>query len=153
MNTLQTQISTDLKDAMRNREALRLETIRSIKTAFTNELVKLDRTPQDELSDEEAMAVIKRLHKQRLEAAEQYTAGERPDLADKETAEAEVLAAYLPEQMSDQDLEKLVADTLTSAGINDMSKMGVAIGTVMKQVDGKADGKRVQQHVKAFLAS
>jgi len=147
MNSLQQKISDDLKDAMRNREALRLETIRSIKTAFTNELVTLKRTPQDELEDNEALTVIKRLHKQRIEASDQFKAAGRDDLADKEAAEAEILATYLPQQMSDSELEALVTETLSELDITDKSKMGIAIGAVVKKADGKADGKRVQAEI------
>ena len=148
---LQQQVTSDLKDAMKNRQALRLETIRSIKTAFTNELVANDRTPQDNLSDEEAMTVIKRLYKQRQDAAEQYTSGGRQDLADKETSESEILAGYLPKQLTDEELDVLVATTLSEKPELDVTKSGIAIGQVMKQTDGKADGNRVAAAVKRYF--
>lgn len=151
--TIQQQITTDLKDAMRNREATRLETIRSIKTGFINELVAKGRTPQEQLSDDEALTVIKRLHKQRLEAAEQFSNAGRTELADKEEKEAEILATYLPAQLSDDELAKVVSEVLTEQKDADISKMGIIIGAVMKQVGNQADGKRVSAEVKKQLSS
>ena len=151
--TIQQQITADLKDAMRNRETTRLETIRSIKTGFINELVAKGRTPQEQLTDDEALTVIKRLHKQRLEAAEQFSNAGRTELADKEEKEAEILATYLPAQLSDDELAKVVSDVLTEQKDADISKMGIIIGAVMKQVGNQADGKRVSAEVKKQLSS
>ena len=145
--SIQQQITTDLKDAMRAKDALRLETIRSIKTAFTNELVAKSRTPQSELTDEEALTVIRRLHKQRLDAAEQFRTAGRNELATKEESEGQILANYLPQQLDDAELESLVENVLADNPDADKSKMGIIIGQVMKQVDGRADGKRVSQMV------
>ncbi len=152
MNNLQDRITSDLKIAMKNRDALRLETLRSIKTAFTNELVQKARTPQDNLSDEEATAVIKRLHKQRQDAGQQFSQAGRDDLATKEKQEAEILAEYLPKQLDDQALTDLVDQVITDLGDDfDQSKIGIVIGQVMKRSSGRADGKRVQKMVASKL--
>ncbi len=150
--TIQQQLSLDLKDAMRNREALKLETIRSIKTAFTNELVSKGRTPQSELSDDEAMTVLRRLHKQRLEAADQFSQADRQELADKELAEAEILSSFLPEPLDDDALAALVDQVLEKNPEADKSKMGIIIGQVIALANNRADGKRVQTMVAARLS-
>lgn len=150
--TLQQQISSDLTTAMKNREALRLETLRSIKTAFTNELVATSRTPQDELNDEDAIKVVKRLHKQRLEAAAQFQTASRTDLYQKEVDEAAIIETYLPEQISDAELETLVNQVLIDNDITAKSQTGIAIGKVMKEVGDRVDGKRVQQLIAQKLA-
>ena len=106
--SLQNQITEQLKAAMKAKDSVRLSTIRSIKAAFTNELVSLKRTPQDSLSDDEALAVITRLAKQRKDSIEQYKAGGRDDLVEEESKELVILEEFLPEMMSKEEVEKIV---------------------------------------------
>lgn len=145
--TIQERISNDIKDAMRAKQALRLETIRSIKTAFTNELVATGKTPQSNIDDELAIKVLKRLHKQRLEAAEQFETGNRPELAQKEMDEATIIMDYLPKQLSDDELDQLTKDIIESAGGFEPSQTGVLIGKILGQAGNQADGRRVKESI------
>ena len=145
--TIQEQIKNDMKDAMRNKESLHLETIRSIKTAFTNELVATGKTPQDSIDDELAIKVLKRLHKQRLEASEQYRTGNRPELADKEDQEAEIILNYLPKQLSDKELDNLVKQVIDEEGGFEPAKTGILIGKVLSKAGASADGRRVKESI------
>lgn len=150
--TIREQINTDMKEAMRNRESLRLEVIRAIKTAFTNELVATGGTPQDLINDDQAVTVIKRLHKQRHEASAQFIEAGRQDLADKEIAESEILQSYLPAQLSDDELLEIVKTIKADSGIDDPAKSGILVGAVMKQVGAAADGRRVKLAIDTLFA-
>ena len=147
--TLHEQIKAELKEALKAKEAVRLRTIRSMLTAFMNELVATSRTPQDILTDEEVLAVIKRLAKQRKESITQYEAASRPELAEPEKAELTVLESYLPQMMSREEIEPIVVAKKAELGIDDKSKMGMLVGAVMKELAGKADGADVKVVVEA----
>lgn len=149
--SLQQQITEDMKDAMRAKEAVRLQTLRAVKSAFTNELVNLKRTPQDELSDEEALAVITRESKKRKDAIEQFTSAGREELATDEKAELEVLQSYLPTLMSQDEIKPIVEAKKAELGISDKSGMGQLMGAVMAELKGKADGGDVKAVVEASL--
>lgn len=148
---IQEQILANIKDAMRAKDKTRLEVLRAIKTAFVNELVASKRTPQDTLTDEEATTVLIRLAKQRRESITQFEKGNRPELAKKEAAELAVLEDYLPEQMSADDIRKIVEEKKAALGVTDRSKMGMLMGVLMKELKGKADGNVVRQAVEAAL--
>jgi uncharacterized protein YqeY len=147
--SLHTDIKASLKDAMKAKEAVRLRVIRSLLTAFMNELVATKRTPQDELTDDEVMAVIKRAAKQRKESISQYEAAGRQDLADPEKEELAIIEEYLPALMSREDIAKVVAAKKAELGIDDKSKMGMLVGAVMKELGGQADGADVKVEVEA----
>lgn len=142
-------IKAELKDAMKAKDAVRLRTIRSMLTAFTNELVATNRTPQDLLEDQETINVIKRLSKQRKESITQYEANNRPELAEPEKEELAVLNSYLPQMMSPEEILPIVAAKKTELGIDDKSKMGMLVGAVMKELAGRADGADVKTVVEA----
>ena len=142
--TLHEEIKSSLKDAMKAKEAVRLRTIRSMLTAFTNELVATSRTPQDFLKDDEVLAVIKRLSKQRKESITQYEENNRPELAEPEKEELAVLESYLPQMMSQEEIRPIVEAKKAELGIEDKSKMGMLVGAVMKELTGKADGADVK---------
>lgn len=142
--SLQTQIKESIKEAMKAKDQTRLLTLRGIVSAFTNELVASNRTPQDELSDDEALAVIKRLAKQRKDAAEQYIQGGREDLAEDERAELAILEDFLPAMMSREKIHMIAAAKMKELDITDKSKLGLLIGAVMKETGGKADGNDVK---------
>jgi uncharacterized protein YqeY len=141
-----------LKAALKARDEVKLRTVRSILTAFTNELVATGKTPQGTLSDDEALGVIKRLAKQRKESIMQYEAANRPELAATEQEELVVLESYLPEVMSEAEIEPIVKAKMDALGVTDKSKMGVLIGAVMKETAGRADGGDVKAVVERLLS-
>ena len=144
-------IRAKMIEAMKSKDSVALETYRGLITMFTNESVAKGRTPKDELTDDEAMAVIKRAVKQRKEAIEQFKNGGRPELAEAEEKELEVLTPLLPETMSLDDIEKIALAKKEELGIEDKSKMGILMGAVMKETKGKADGGDVKQVVERIL--
>lgn len=149
--TLHEQIKSELKDALKAKEAVRLRTIRSMLTAFMNELVATSRTPQDMLTDDEVLAVIKRLAKQRKESITQYEAANRPELAAPEKEELAVLETYLPQLMSQDEIRPIAEAKKAELGIDDKSKLGMLVGAVMKDLNGKADGGDVKTVVESLL--
>lgn len=102
--------------------------------------------------DADEQAVLRRERKRRLDSAQQYRDGDRPELAEAEESEAELIASYLPSQLSDAELDAIVADAIAATGASEPKDMGKAIGAAMKAAAGRADGKRVSERVKAALA-
>jgi uncharacterized protein YqeY len=149
---IQEKILGDIKTAIKARDAARLEVLRGVKTAFVNELVATKRTPQDQLSDEEAIGVLMRLAKQRRESIEQFTRGGRPELADKETRELAVLEEYLPQLMSREEIRAAVQAKMDELGVAGAAQMGMLMGATMQELKGKADGKLVKEVVQDLLA-
>ena len=159
---LHTQIKEEIKNALRAKEALRLEVLRGILTAFTNELVAKRRTPQETLEDEAALSVIRRLVKQRKDSAEQFEKGGRPELAQKEKDELVILEAFLPQMMSREEIKKIAETKKAELGITDKSGMGLPaaraaqvgkfIGAVMKECKGMADGNDVKAVAEELLS-
>ena len=142
--SLHEQIKEEIKEAMKAKEALRLEVVRGILAALTNESVAKGGTPQDLLDDEAALSVIKRLAKQRKDSAAQFESGGRSDLAKKEKEELEYIEKYLPQMMGRDEIEKVVKAKKEELGILDKAKIGVLIGASMKELAGKADGGDVK---------
>jgi len=149
--TLHEDIRASLKDAMKAKDKVKLRTVRSMLTAFTNELVANNKTPQDTLTDEEVLAVIKRLAKQRKESITQYEQAGRDELAAPEKEELEVLQDYLPKMMNQEEIRPIAEAKKVELGIDDKSKMGVLMGAVMKEVGGRADGGDVKIVVESLL--
>lgn len=141
-----------MREALKARDQMRLSTLRGVLSAFTNESVNLKRTPQDKLSDEEAITVIRRLVKQRKESIEQFIKGNRQDLANNENAELKILEEFLPAQMSEEKIREIVLKKKEEIGEVDKSKMGIFMGTVMKEVAGQADGSVVKRIVEKLLS-
>ena len=148
---LQESIANAIKDAMRAKDSLRLNALRGIKTAFTNELVASKRTPQDTLTDEEAITVIARMTKQRRDSIDQFTKGGRPDLAEKEAEELAILETFLPTQLSREDVLQIVKAKQAEMGVTEKGKAGMLIGALMKDLKGKADGKIVKEVVESLF--
>lgn len=144
---MQEQLRSDLKEAMKAKEEPRLTVLRGLITACTNELVAKGKTPRDVLSDEDTLAVIKRLVKQRKDSIEQYSKANRPDLAEQERAELHVLEAYLPESMSKAEILKIAMKKRDELGVTDKAQMGMLMGAIMKDLHGKADGADVREVV------
>lgn len=151
MMSLQTNIRGEMVAAMKAKEAERLGTLRGILAACTNELVAKGRKPQEELTDEEVLAVIKRLVKQRKDSIEQFRSGNREDLAVKEEVELKILETYLPAQMNREEIEKVARALKEKLGITDKSQTGQFMGAVMKELKGQADGAVVKEIVNGIL--
>jgi len=145
------KIQEQIKEALRAKDQVRLTTLRGVLAAFTNEAVALKRKPQDKLSDPEAVAVIRRLVKQRKDSIEQFEKGGRKDLADNEKAELKILEEFLPAQMSEEKLREIVLAKKEETGITDKSKMGQLMGAVIKETKGEADGALVKKIVEEVL--
>ncbi|KKS44863.1 hypothetical protein A3I25_00295 [Candidatus Nomurabacteria bacterium RIFCSPLOWO2_02_FULL_42_17] len=154
--TLHEQIKINMKEAMKAREQVRLDTLRGVLSAFTNELVAKRRKPDEILADEDVLMVIKRLVKQRKDSIEQFQTGGRADLADEEKAQLAILEKYVPAGASREEVEKIAkakiaelgADLATQAG---KSKTGQLVGAVMKELKGRADGNLVKEVVDSLL--
>ncbi len=148
---LHTQIKEELKIAMKAHDAVKLRTVRSMLTAFMNELVATGHTPQNLLDDAGVLMVIKRLAKQRKDSIAQFETGGREDLAVVEREELVVLESYLPTLMSREEIKPIVEAKIAEIGTPDKSKMGMLIGSLMKELHGKADGADVKAVVEEVL--
>jgi uncharacterized protein len=140
---MQDKIKAEIKAAMIAKEMDRLQVLRLISAAFTNELVSQGRPPTEPLSDEDCMKVLKRMAKQRKDSIEQFSAGGREDLADSEKAELAIVEALLPAQMSEQEIENRVKEKLAANPI-DPTKKGMFMGAMMKELGETADGTMVK---------
>ena len=149
MSDLKSKLQSDLNDAIKSRNTVVAETIRMVLSAITNEEVA--GKEKKELSDAEVITVLTREAKKRREAAEAFEQGGRADRAAAERAEGEVIAGYLPEQLSEDDLNKLIAETIAAIGASGPADMGKVMGALKSKVAGKADGALVSTLVKAAL--
>lgn len=141
------QIDQDLAAALKAGENERLSVLRLIKTALKYQQIQSGQ----ELSDADVMKVLQREAKQRRDSIKQYTDGGREDLAQDEQRELAIIEQYLPQQMSQDELAKIVDRAVTETGASGPAQMGVVIGTVMKEVAGRADGAAVSALVKQRL--
>jgi uncharacterized protein YqeY len=149
MSHLKSTLRADLHTSMRQRDLVRSATLRMALTAVTNE--EVSGTTARELSDDEVLKVLAKEAKKRREAAAAYMAAKRPELAAKEEAELVFLEAYLPAQLSDPELQALVAQAITQTGASGMPQMGLVMKTATALVAGRAEGGRVAALVKAAL--
>lgn len=146
---MQEQIKAQLKQAMMEKNMDRVNLLRMISAAFTNEMVSEARiasgkTSTDPLSDEEVMKVLKRELKKRKDSIEQYTNAGRPELAEEEMAETKIIEEFLPEQMSKEEITKRISEKLSTEPI-DPTKKGQFIGTMLKELGDTADGNLVKE--------
>ena len=148
---LHTDIKDSLKEVMKAKDEVKLRTVRSMLTAFTNELVASGKTPQDWLDDETTLAVIKRLSKQRKESITQFEAAGRDELAAPEREELAVLESYLPQMMSEDEIRPLAEQKKAELGVDDKAKMGMLVGALMKDLKGKADSGDVKSVVESLF--
>lgn len=146
-NTLKEQI----KEAMKAHDAVRLAVLRGLVSNCTNELITLKRKPTDELTDDEVLNVIRRGVKQRKDSIEQFTKGGRADLVESEKAELIILETYLPQMMSEEEVMAIAKVKMTELGNIDKSKIGMFMGTLMKEFKGKADGDTVKKVVDTLI--
>lgn len=147
MTEIQERIEHDLRGALKAGEKLRVSTLRLLSSELKNRRIELGR----DLDDEEAIDVLARARKQRLESIEQYRAGGREDLADRETAEAAIIDEYLPEPVSDEELDGLIDAAIAETGATSPKEMGAVMGRVMPQLRGRADGAEVSRRVRDRL--
>jgi len=147
---LKSTLRADLHNSMRERDKVRSETLRMALTAITNE--EVSGTTARELSDAEVLKVLVKEAKKRREASAAYSEAKRPELAAKEEAELTILEAYLPAQLSDAELQTLVAQALRETGATDMSQMGLVMKAATALVAGRAEGGRVAAIVKSALS-
>lgn len=144
MSEILEQIQSDTRAAMKAGEKERVGTLRMVASAIQQDA---------KLGDDDAVAVLQRERKKRLEAADAFAEGGRDEQAAAERMEAELIEGYLPAQLSDAELEKLVADAVEQTGAASMQEMGQVMGVVMPKVKGRADGKRVSAAVRERLGS
>lgn len=145
-------IKDQVKEAMLSKDSVRLNTIRGLVAAFTNELVAKRKKPTEMLSDDEVLDVIRRSVKQRKDSIEQFKAGGRNDLAEAESAELKILEAYLPAQMTQDEIKSFVEQKIAEAGEIDKTKLGMFTGSIMKELKGKADGAEVKKIIDSLIS-
>jgi len=147
MGKLTEQVRADLTESMKARTAERTSTLRMLQAAIKNEQINLGH----ELSDEEALSVIRKSVKQRHDSIEQYTRGNRPDLASKEAAEVEILKSYMPPELSDSELESGLREIIASTGAQSKKDMGKVMKEATARFKGRVDGRKIQEIVSRLL--
>ena len=161
--SLKEKIQSDIKEAMKTRENEKVGVLRMLQSEIKNaEIAKRtklsksngadDIEQKSQLSDEEIIEVISRETKKRKDAIELYEKGGRKELAEKEKKEAEILSAYMPEQMSEEEIKKLVETTIKETGASNIKEMGKVMGALKLEIKGKADGAMVSRIVKELLS-
>lgn len=145
---LKERLNEAMKEAMRAKDSLRLNAIRLIRTAIKNREIDERR----ELGDEDVIAVLSTLVKQRRESAEVYRANERPDLADKEEQELAIIQEFLPAQLSSAEIDAVIEEAISETGAASMKDMGKVMKIVTSRTTGRADGREVSERVKARLS-
>ncbi|WP_333660551.1 GatB/YqeY domain-containing protein [Chishuiella changwenlii] len=146
---LETQIMGQLKEAMKAKNTIALEALRAVKSEL---LLAKTSGSNGELSQDQEIALLQKLVKQRKEAAEQFTANARPELAEKELAQAEVIQQFLPAQLSDEELTTAIQEIVAEVGATSPKDMGKVMGAASSKLAGKAEGKAISAKVKDILA-
>jgi uncharacterized protein len=149
--TFQEQIDHDLKEAMKARNADKLAVLRMLKSALKNAAIEKGGAA-GVLDDAEAISVVRKQVKQRQDSVEGFEKGGRPELAAKEKAEMDVLNAYLPQQLSAEDLTAMVKAAIVEAGATSKAQMGVVMKIAQAKAAGRADGRALSQEVQKLLA-
>ncbi len=145
---IQDRLSEDLKRAMKARETLKVETIRMVRA----QLKDFQISKRDELTEEDEISVLISSAKKRKEAIELYEKSDRQDLIEKEKQELNIISAYLPAQLSREEVEKVVLKIMEETGASSQQDLGKVMGSAMKELKGKADGKLVQEIVREKLS-
>lgn len=143
------KVSEDIKDAMRAKDKVRLEALRGMKKEFLE--AKTAKGANDELSDEAAIQIMQKMAKQRRDSAEIYIGQSRPDLAEKELAELAVIEAYLPKQLTQEELDVKIAEIIAQVGAASPADMGKVMGVATKTLAGLSNGKAISETVKKLL--
>lgn len=150
--SLKDRISEEIKAAMKAKDKVRLETVRSIKKVILEKETSVRPSGQDALTEEQELEVLTQLAKQRKDAIEQYRKAGREDLADQEAQELTIIEEYLPAQLSEAEIEAVIDELIAKTGASSPKDIGKVMGPAMKQLKGKADGAKVQAWVKAKLS-
>ena len=148
--TIQEEIDTDLKDAMRSRDAERLAVLRMVKSALTNAAIE-KRGATSGLADAEALTVIRKQVKQRQDSIESFEKGGRPELAAKERKEIEFLREYLPKPLGEDEIDELVKLAIAEVGATSKAQMGAVMKIATEKAAGRVEGKKLSQAVQKAL--
>ena len=144
-------LSEEIKNAMREKDSLKLESLRAIKSALI--LAQTASGADDNLNEEASIKLLQRLVKQRKESALIYKEQGRNDLADPEEAQAKIIASFLPEQLSEEEVIKVVSEVISQTGAEGIKDMGKVMGVTSKKLAGKAEGRLIADIVKKKLSS
>jgi len=147
---LESQIMGQLKEAMKAKNTIALEALRAVKSEL---LLAKTSGANGELSEDQEIALLQKLVKQRKEAAEQFETNNRPELAEKELAQAEVIQQFLPAQLSEEELTVALKEIITEVGATSAKDMGKVMGAASSKLAGKAEGKLISIKVKEILSS
>jgi uncharacterized protein len=153
MMSLKDRISEEIKLAMKAKDKVRLETVRSIKKVILEKESTLRAQGQETLTESQELEVLTQLTKQRRDSVEQYRKAGREDLAEQESQELAILEEYLPKQLSDQEVAVIIDEVIAAVGATSAKDMGKVMGAVMQQLKGRADGQKIQAIVKEKLTS
>jgi uncharacterized protein YqeY len=149
--TIQEAIDADLRNAMRARDSARLSVLRMVKSALTNAAIEKIGAAGT-LSDVEAVGVIRKQVKQRLDSIQSFETGGRPELAAKERQEIEVLTAYLPKPLGEDEIQQIVKDAIAQVRATSKAQMGAVMKIAAEKAEGRVDGKTLSQAVQKALA-
>ncbi|HNF49121.1 MAG TPA: GatB/YqeY domain-containing protein [Chitinophagales bacterium] len=149
--SLDQNMNQELKEAMLSKNEPKVRTLKAIKSAFI--IAKTEKGANGEISAEQEIKILQKLFNQRKESLDIFTRENRPELAAKEKEEMEVIASYLPKQMSDEELKAIILSTITETGASSIKDMGKVIGSVSKKVAGQAEGARISAMVKELLGA
>ena len=150
--SLKEQIGEDIKTAMKAKDKIRLQTVRGIKKAILDKEVELRPKGQDSLTTEQEIELLSQQAKQRRDSIEQFVNAGRDELAEKEKQELAIIETYLPEQVSDDEVEDIINRIIADSGASTLKDLGKVMGPAMKELKGKADGKKIQELVKSKLS-
>ncbi|HDQ16725.1 MAG TPA: GatB/YqeY domain-containing protein [Candidatus Vogelbacteria bacterium] len=145
------KLKEGINSALKNKDNLRLSVLRGLLSAYVNELVSKGRKPDTELTPDEELAVYKRQANQRKDSVQAFRSGNRPDLADKEEAELEIIKEFLPTEMTENEIKEIILKKKEELNIDDNKKMGILMGAVMKEIAGRADGNLVRKMIEDIL--
>lgn len=148
--SLEIQINDDIKKAMLAKEAAKLAALRAVKSAIL--LAKTEKGGGEELGKDAEIQLLQKLVKQRKDSYDIYIQQNRPDLADEEKVQIDVISAYLPAQMNDEELEAELKAIIAETGASSPAEMGKVMGIASKKLAGKAEGKRISEMVKKLLS-
>jgi hypothetical protein len=149
---LKDKLGEDLKDAMRAKDQVRLRTIRSLRAALMEKEIEQREGGTATLTSDQEVAVVQKQAKQRRDAMEQYAQADRDDLRQKEAEELVVIEEYLPKQLGDDELRKVVQEVIAATGAASPKDMGRVMGAVMERLRGQAEGRRVQRLASELLS-
>lgn len=150
--SLKERISEDIKTAMKAKDKVRLETVRSIKKLLLEKEVSLRPQGQETLTESQELELLAQLAKQRRDSIEQYHKAGRDDLAQQEAEELAILEEYLPEQLSDEEVNTVLDEIIAQTGATSIKDMGKVMGVAMQQLKGRAEGQKIQAMVKDKLS-